>query len=147
MENAAKALLIAAGVLIGVLIMSLFAYEMLYVSNNAREYQTEMQTTQIAEFNSQFEIYANKETITAQEVITLYSYIQEWNIDNISTPITLSRNTTNSLDLKRLISGTITIEEFLDQNYDKSFECELRYDDNGIAARVNEVIIREKYIL
>ena len=110
MENAAKALLIAAGVLIGILIMSLFAYEMLYVSNNANEYQERVDTIQTAEFNSQFEIYANKETITAQEVITLYSYIQEWNIDNISTPITLSRYTTNSLDLKRLISGTITIE-------------------------------------
>ena len=147
MENAAKALLIAAGVLIGILIMSLFAYEMLYVSNNANEYQEGVDTIQTAEFNSQFEIYANKETITAQEVITLYSYIQEWNIDNISTPITLSRYTTNSLDLKRLISGTITIEEFLDQNYDKSFKCELKYEDNGIAARVNEVIIKEKYIL
>ena len=120
---------------------------MMYVSNNARAYETEVQTTQTAEFNAQFEIYANKESITAQEVVTLYSYIQEWNEDNISTVITLSRDTTNSLELKRLISGHITVEDFLEENHDKEFTCELRYDDNAIAARVNEVIIREKYIL
>ncbi len=120
---------------------------MMYVSNNAKAYEAEVQTTQTREFNAQFEIYANKETITAQEVITLYSYIQEWNRDNVSTVITLSRYSTNSMDLKRLISGSLTVEEFLDRNHDKLFTCQLGYDDNAIAARVNEVIIKEKYIL
>ncbi len=144
MENASKALIMAAGILIGVLIMSLFAYEMLYVSQNARAYQLEVYTVQITEFNAQFEIYANRESITAQDVITIYNYIQEWNENNPTETITISRTTTNSLSLKNLIAGTITVEDFLDDNYSKEFTCQLKYNEDSTAARVNEVIIREK---
>lgn len=143
MENASKALIMAAGMLIGILIMSLFIYEMMYVSNSTKEYQDKQYITQITEFNAIFEKYANKEKITAHEVITLYNYVNEWNTDNEDSSTTINFSS-NNLDLKMTISGTLTIEDFLDRNFDKEFKCELKYSDTDIAARVIGIIIKEK---
>jgi len=88
MENASKALIIAGGILIGIIILSIFVYEMNYMGENARVYENEAYVRKIEEFNARFEKYTNRE-ITAQDVVTLYNYIKEWNKDN---PVT-AKNT------------------------------------------------------
>ncbi len=93
MENASKALLIAGGILIGMLILSLFVYELYYAGSVGNAYQAEISETQILEFNAQFEKYQNT-NMTAQEVVTIYNYIEEyWNPNNISDQIELTRTT------------------------------------------------------
>ena len=68
MENATKALIMAAGVLLGVLILSLGIYLFsIFVQYSANAYET-MEKNQITQFNSQFfKYYGN----------TTYSYINE----------------------------------------------------------------------
>ena len=111
MENASKALIIAAGMLIGIIIASIFTYEMVHMTQNAEVYQKNLENTKIVEFNTQFEKYANKGNITAQEVITIYNYVIEWN-ENNSNYIEINTDQP-SKDFQKVLNKTMTIEEFI----------------------------------
>lgn len=80
MENATKALLIAAGVLIGIIILSILAYEFAYFSNVSENIKNSMKQEDIFAFNSQFETYADrKEGVSLQEFASIYYFIEDWN--------------------------------------------------------------------
>lgn len=78
MENSSKALLMAAEVLVGVLLLSLMA-TLIYVFTN---YQAEITTNQaqkdIYEFNARFQGFENKD-LTAQDVLSLYNLTKDYN--------------------------------------------------------------------
>lgn len=57
MENASKALIMAASVLLGVMILSIGAYLFYAYSNYSAEAYQKMENNQITEFNAQFLIY------------------------------------------------------------------------------------------
>lgn len=85
MENASKALIMAGGILIGVLIMSLAVY--LFVDFGSTSAQINNQNTQkqLAEFNSKFTSYENYKdslgnwNINIYNIITLAGYANENN--------------------------------------------------------------------
>lgn len=141
MENASKALIMAGGILIGLLIASLFAYEMMSVAASGREHQKQMDIKNITEFNAQFSKYEGKQ-LTAQEVATMFNYITEWNKDNISTVIKL--NIIGIPTLNDVKMGRATIEEFLDNSWDEDNNRKFRviidgHDNDGM---VNEVTFK-----
>lgn len=70
MENASKALLMAAGVLIGLLIISLAVYLFVSFGSTSAEIHKQNEAQQIAQFNSQFTSYEGKDC-TIYDVITL----------------------------------------------------------------------------
>lgn len=93
MENASKALIMAAGILIGVIVLSIFAYEFITISNTGEQYGEQIRKRQITEFNSQFEAYAYEYTyenpnlgtprrLKAQEVVRLFYLVSDWNKGN-----------------------------------------------------------------
>lgn len=102
MENASKALIMAAGILIGVIVLSIFAYEFITISNTGEQYGQQIRKRQITQFNSQFEAYAyeysyeNPNSITsqrflkAQEVVRLFYLVSDWNKLNESDQINIS---------------------------------------------------------
>ena len=59
MENAVKALYIAAGMLIGVMVLSVWVYLFRQGASLGQFYETDQNTLQITAFNSQFEKYTN----------------------------------------------------------------------------------------
>ena len=61
MENASKALIISGGILIGIIIASLFAYEMFSISQTGKSYQAKINMEDVYEFNAQFTKYINKD--------------------------------------------------------------------------------------
>jgi len=141
MENASKALIMAAGILIGLLIATLFAYEMMSVAESGKEHQKLMDIKMITEFNAQFSKYEGKK-LTAQEVATIYNYIKEWNRDNVSTVIKI--NIVGIPTLKEVSAGRSTIEEFLDNSWNedenRNFKITIdKHDDNG---QVNEITFK-----
>ena len=71
MENASKALLMAAEVLIGVLILSLAVY--LYVSFGTTAAEVNEQNTQkqLVQFNTQFTVYQDRNDLTIYDIINL----------------------------------------------------------------------------
>lgn len=130
MENLSKALLMAGGMLIGILIASLFVYEMLYFSGKAKEYYAEVEKVEVTKFNSEFEKYANKSEITAQDVVSISNYLRYWNSNNPLMPIA-STGTVQE----------INIQSFLKDNQ-KNYICKLEYSSED--GRVTNVKIIEK---
>ena len=80
MENASKALLMAAGVLIGILILSLAVYLFTYFGSASAEIHKQNEENQINQFNSKFTSYAKKEGVTIYDVITVANLATENNI-------------------------------------------------------------------
>lgn len=76
MENAAKALLIAGGVLIAVLLLSLFAYLNQKMASSTANIYDMLNEHEIAEFNQQFLNYENR-ILTVQDVATLINLAKE----------------------------------------------------------------------
>ena len=85
MENASKALIMAGGVLIGVLILSLAAYLFIDFGSTSAEINKKNEAKQIAEFNSKFTSYEEFKDkdgnwqITIYDIITLAGYAKENN--------------------------------------------------------------------
>lgn len=91
MENASKALLIAAGVLIGIIILSILAYEFTYLSNVSENIKNSMKQDEILAFNSQFETYADrKDGISLQDFATIYHFIEDWNQRQVGDSVKLN---------------------------------------------------------
>ena len=80
-ENASNALLIAGGVLIAIMIISLGVYIFQTSANFARNYEVEREQIELTSFNSQFEKYA-KEEATFHEIVTVANLAKEINTAN-----------------------------------------------------------------
>lgn len=70
MENASKALLIAGGVLLAVLVLSLFGLLLSNISSNQMAQEKTKQAEQLKEFNQQWEAY-NKKALYGTDIITV----------------------------------------------------------------------------
>ncbi len=82
MENSSKALLIAGGVLIAVLILSLFVYLYVTMHNFSNEYNSNIDSQKLQAFNAQFEVYNGRTDLTAQDIITVVNMVNECNSKN-----------------------------------------------------------------
>ncbi len=81
MENASKALIIAGGILIGIIIASIFVYEISFAVQTGQSHERELARTKIVKFNSQFTVYLGKK-MTPQDAATLINFVDEWNRQN-----------------------------------------------------------------
>ena len=96
MENASRALLMAAGVLVGVLLLSLAVYLFTIFGNFGSEMMTQMNEKNISEFNAQFIKYQSyqdengvwQNLCRAQDVVTIANLAKENNnqYDKKQTP-------------------------------------------------------------
>lgn len=71
MENASKALIMAAGVLIGILIISLGVFLFLDFASTSSTLHAQMRQEQIDQFNAQFTSYEAKDDNTIYDILTL----------------------------------------------------------------------------
>lgn len=78
MENASKAMLMAAGVLIGILILSLAVYLFVSFGSSSAQIHQQNEKKQMDQFNSQFTVYQGKEC-TIYHVITVANLATENN--------------------------------------------------------------------
>lgn len=78
MENASKALLIAGGVLLAVLVLSLFGLLLSNISSNQMAQEKTKQAEQLKEFNQQWEAY-NKKALYGTDIITVMNMAIENN--------------------------------------------------------------------
>lgn len=70
MENASKALIMAAGVLIGIIIISMGVYLFGKAAAIPKEYSSKLEKDRLAAFNEKFEVY-NREDVSAQDIVTV----------------------------------------------------------------------------
>ncbi len=84
MENASKALIIAGGVLISIIAISLFTYMYGSISTLVSSSETDYQAEEISTFNSGFEAY-NKKLMYGTDVISVYNKAEDNNTNYRST--------------------------------------------------------------
>lgn len=79
MENASKALIMAAEILIGILILSLAVFLFTSFATTSAEIYKQNQENRLNEFNSQFTSYEGKDEVTIYDVITVANLATENN--------------------------------------------------------------------
>lgn len=81
MENASKALLIAGEVLIGIIVLSIFAYTFQKVYTLVESYQERSEHQKIIEFNTQFTKYATGagKYIYTEDIVTITEQVLNYN--------------------------------------------------------------------
>ena len=134
MENASKALIMAAGVLIGIMILSLAVYLFATFGSTSAELHKQKETDQLNQFNSQFTSYAGKEDITIYDVITVSNLATENNkyyelerLDSLPTTNEVANNYIGVLlDNERLDYGKSTANETINKKYNSKINDELK---------------------
>ncbi len=83
MENASKALLMAAGVLIGILILSLAVFLFIDFGSKSRVLHKQIELNQLTQYNAQYTIYSGRNDITIYDIISVANLAKQ-NNDNYS---------------------------------------------------------------
>ena len=78
MENATKALLMAGGVLISIIVFSIGLLLYSAYSKQAEMYNQTIVTAELQKFNSRFEVYLGREDITMQEIVTVVKLAEKY---------------------------------------------------------------------
>ncbi len=84
MENASKALLMAAGVLIGLMIISLGVYVFTSYSQTSKEIHQKVSEQQLVQFNSEYDVYINRKDLTIYDINTVAGMALEFNLNAMS---------------------------------------------------------------
>ena len=141
MENATKALYIAAGVLIGIMILSLAVMLFSSLQSYVEEYEKQIESNDLNAFNSKYQKYVDTDIeLTIQDIVTLAGMAyednsslnvntQEWEISDNSLYIGIF------LADKRL-DQTIkeNMQSLLSENSNKTYMCkigDIKYNSIG----------------
>ena len=147
MENATKALLIAAGVLIGMIILSIGVYLFSTISEYISETQDDIENIAINKFNTQFFNYQTdgNEELSFQDVITVANIAYENNYENelidgeyvgdgntnyvqvdvkgYISPNSGEENSSIYKNLERIVGDPELLSEWLKYNYNLKYKC------------------------
>ena len=125
MENASKALIMAGGILIAIIILTLFIMMFNRMASIQKTQEEKTKMEQIAAFNAEYEAF-NKKQMYGADVITLRNKVNENNINNPSNQIILT-----------LPEEFDVLEQ--DELLKRRFKCtNMEYDTSG---RVSEITI------
>lgn len=140
MENASKALLIAGGILIAMLVLSIGVILITSFNGIGSSYDQTLSAQQIQKFNSRFIKFEERQDITMQEIVSLVNYVKDYNLEN-ETDIEVNVGVYNYAGLEEadLIekirtqsTKTVTDETGKVQVEMKYYECEnIEYDAEG----------------
>lgn len=86
MENASKALLMAAGVLMGVLVLSLIVYIYATFSDTTQKNMEQMKLNELNAFNSKYLAYDGKSDLTYYDVVSIVTMALNDNKADIEGP-------------------------------------------------------------
>ena len=79
MDNASKALMIAAEVLIGMMILSLGVYLFISFGQSTKEIQQKNDEQQLVQFNTQYTVYEHRNDLTIYDIVTVANKAKENN--------------------------------------------------------------------
>lgn len=150
MENATKALLIAAGMLIGLMLITTIMYGHNRISNYYNEKQQSELIDQLSDFNAQYIPY-NRNDVRGSDLLSLINKIIDFNTINKDE---------EKIEIAIVIEGNDKAKNFF-YNYDKYYESGAKrklilfgeknkytqdniYNKNGLIDKAND--IESKYI-
>lgn len=79
MENASKALIMSASILIGIIILSIAAYLFTAFGGSSKQIQEQVDSRVIAEFNNNFLKYQGSEECTIHDIVNLAKFAKKTN--------------------------------------------------------------------
>lgn len=122
MENAAKALLIAGGIAIALIIISLLVYSANKISTMGEVSQKEAEVKQLAEFNAQYEAY-NKKLMYGAEVLSVINKAEDNNIkyEDNDYKIVIKVIDENSVEQIAVYNYKATSNSYLNKELFKTF--------------------------
>lgn len=79
MENASKALLMSASILIGLIVLSLGIYLVNTFKSFSQDYNDSMEIQRMEQFNARFTAFSTRSNVSIHEIMTLTNYAKEFN--------------------------------------------------------------------
>jgi len=130
MENASKALLIAGGVLLAIIVLTMAIYLKGKFDNVADQYVTSQDVSEIQKYNAKFEPYISKENITPQELVTLIEFARTK--DGLTA--------VNIVGVNYTIRNNYSSSTFIEEKSSDIYECSsIEYYDEGKVKSINFV--------
>ena len=137
MDNAAKALLMAAEILIAVLILTLAVYAFVYYRDVAVTYEKAQVEQEVQKFNNQFTKYLGEE-VTAQQIVTLIHIGQVEKVNIIVNHIEMTSE--SEANVIKFVQNNTSINSGADIKI-KEFKCVgISYDNEG---KVSEISFKD----
>lgn len=127
MENASQALIIAGTILIAMMVLGVGVYLVSNYSRVGESYEETRITAEIAKFNTNFTKFINRTDITAQEIITLKNFAQNYDTNN-GTKTTVEYLGSGKKDIE-FITDNFTTDGSM--KYFKCIESYINYDSEG----------------
>lgn len=146
MENASNALLIGAGILIGILVLSIGIYTYSNYSKVNNQYKQEQILEEINRFNSIFTAYLTRKDIKAQEIVTLKNLTKKYKDEN-DIEVTIDFTGPESSVIKTALNGdSINFLKTYSVKSDNSgpitFTCKnIEYDNTS--GRVKLIVLKK----
>ena len=138
MENAAKALIIAGGGLLLVLVLTLAMFIFKRMATQSSSFYKEMSDTERFEYNQKFFNYES-ENLRIQDVVTLINLVKDAN-EKQRAPVTINVSFDGEpLNLILFDSGEFLSKEILasDDNNKKKYKCNVEYaGDSGYVGTI-----------
>lgn len=126
MENASQALLIAGGILITILILSMVVVMISNISTAQQTIQTQEEIERLSSWNAEWEAY-NKKLLYGTEVLTIMNKAEQNNIEFENSKQFIIEikiyDENNKLKCEIKEDGTIDNKEYLQKNKNNVFEC------------------------
>ncbi len=113
MENATKALYIAAGVLIGIMILSLAVMLFSGLQSYVEEYKNQIESNDLNAFNNKYQKYIQEDKLTIQDIVTVAGIAYE---DNSSLNVDSAEWKDNDISENSLYVGVYLDNERIDNN-------------------------------
>ncbi len=144
MENASKALIISAEILLGVLLLTLMVYAFHAMGSFSDTIDKNIETKNVAEFNTKFERFQNKD-LTAQDIVTMINLAKQHNEKMEAEAVTILLNG-GKLQLNKYTEKELN--DFIQSNSFKSndeiqyFTC-IQMNYNKETGKINQIVLKK----
>ncbi len=118
MENASKALIMVAEILLGVIFIALLVIAYYNLNNFADSINYNIQNKNINEFNSQFTVYERRKNLTVHDIVTIVNLVNEHNLNNADEEYQIKITGNAIKNIETIIKNTPT---FISDNQDKEY--------------------------
>lgn len=147
MENASKALIMAAEILFGVILLTIFVIAFSAWQNMADGINENIELTKVQEFNSKFEVYMDKE-LTAYDIVTIVNMVNEFNYpDGYGNDYGNNKDDIEKIEIvpqKLLNEITDNTSNFIKDNNGKQYKItQIEYNEQTAKRFVKKIHIKE----
>ncbi len=148
MENASRALLMAATVLISVMVISLGTYLFATFGNYTKQINTNLSAKQKEEFNAQFTKYEGGDPCTVYDIVTIINlaknsnnqYEEYYNLNNRPRDFRNNSNTYIYVEIKDTSINELSSEQSLNEFISSNNKTKVINDSND-----NKIIYENLY--